>query len=69
MNELGIARFKANVQVGDTISVSTSEIGYDEEKLSYHGEVVEIRDKDFVICESGIEYIISYKKIYWHSAE
>ena len=69
MNELGIAKFKANVQVGNAISVGTTEIGYDNETLSYHGEVVDIRNKDFVLRESNVEYIISYKSVYWHSAE
>lgn len=69
MNELGIAKFKANVQVGDTIRVGTTEIGYNDEKLSYHGEVIAIRDKDFILRELVVEFTISYKSVYWHSAE
>ncbi|WP_242225028.1 hypothetical protein [Bacillus cereus group sp. BfR-BA-01380] len=69
MNELGIIKFKANVQVGDTISVGTTEIGYDNEKLSYHGVVLDIRDINFVLLEGNTKYIIDYKTVYWHSAE
>lgn len=57
MNNLGIAKFLNEINVGDELSVNTRE-------YSYYGKVTKIEADCFIIDENGLKSYISYAHVW-----
>lgn len=70
MNNEGIQKFKAAAQIGDTVTICTTE---GKQSYRYHGKILSINNQAVVIADElaggTITTTVAYKHFYWHSLE
>jgi uncharacterized protein YaaR (DUF327 family) len=74
MNKMGISEFVKDVKVGQNVSLSTTELDYFGNNVSYDGEVLKIDNNSVKIKEYNdyikdyLEHIVELSTVYvWYT--
>ncbi|ALA07633.1 hypothetical protein BC01_046 [Bacillus phage BC01] len=70
MNNEGIQKFKAAAQIGDTVTICTTE---GKQSYRYHGKILSFHENHVIIDDErwlfNVPTAVAYRHFYWHSLE